>query len=425
MRFRYVCYMVLVWLCCAPLWAQDTVWTIRYDTIEGQLYQHTDTFRLQDQEQHITASDIDVMTEQLMMDLLEQQAAVLYSREDSLRLDSLRAVQDSLHRVMLDSIRLADERYLDSLHHEAELARQQQAALDSILTWRDSVSVERCLVQDAEEERLERLRKKRAYSPWYKEATGLLQFSQSFVSSNWSGGGNSSFALLGILKGQIKFDNKQWIVWENTGEWRAGVNTISGDSLRKMNVSDDLFKLYTKLGIKILNGKLYGTVTGDFQTHFCRTWKSNTYSLKTGPFSPVRFNLGVGIEYTQVKNLSLVVSPFAYKMICLPNERTSPSDFGMKDDQRLLNQVGSSVRVKYKWKPLREIALDTEFYFYTNYHMVELDWEVTCDFIINRFLSARVNMHPRFDSSVILDGDTKPKMQFKELISIGFSHRFR
>ena len=68
--------------------------------------------------------------------------------------------------------------------------------------------------------------------------------------------------------------------------------------------------------------------------------------------------------------------------------------------------------------------MDTKFYLYTNYHDVELDLEVNCDFIINRWLSARLTLHPRYDTSVILEGDTKAKIQFRELLSIGFAHKF-
>ena len=69
--------------------------------------------------------------------------------------------------------------------------------------------------------------------------------------------------------------------------------------------------------------------------------------------------------------------------------------------------------------------IESKFYLYTNYQNVEVDLEVNCDFIINRFLSARLMLHPRYDSTVIKEGDTKAKMQFRELLSIGFSHRFR
>ena len=47
------------------------------------------------------------------------------------------------------------------------------------------------------------------------------------------------------------------------------------------------------------------------------------------------------------------------------------------------------------------------------------------DFIINRYLSAKLMLHPRYDSTVELADGKRNKLQFKELISIGFSHTFR
>jgi hypothetical protein len=55
---------------------------------------------------------------------------------------------------------------------------------------------------------------------------------------------------------------------------------------------------------------------------------------------------------------------------------------------------------------------------------VELDLEVNTDFIINRWLTARLTLHPRYDSSVIREGDTHAKIQFRELLSVGFAHKF-
>ena len=106
-----------------------------------------------------------------------------------------------------------------------------------------------------------------------------------------------------------------------------------------------------------------------------------------------------------------------------PNSKKT--DYGIPADKNILNDIGSSLRIKYKYVPLREIVLETEFYFYTNYKKVEIDWQTTCNFIINRFMTARVSLHPRFDNTYIASGETKAKLQFKELLSVGFSHTFR
>ena len=55
--------------------------------------------------------------------------------------------------------------------------------------------------------------------------------------------------------------------------------------------------------------------------------------------------------------------------------RVAVKDYGLDPGQQTLHTIGSSVRVEYVWKPVREVSLETRFYFYTNYHHVEIDLE--------------------------------------------------
>lgn len=283
----------------------------------------------------------------------------------------------------------------------------------------------RYLVKDVEEERRERLLEiKNRVNPWFKEANLLLQFTQNYVSPNWFEGGNSSFAVYASAKGTIKYDDKKRITWENYGEWTAGGNTVSGDSLRKINCSDDLFRLYSKLGVKIVP-KLYGSFSVEFRTQFFPTFKANTNKLKTGPFTPIRFNIALGLDYKPVKGLSVVFSPAAFKLVHANDTVRSPyTTYGVKPGNKTLAEFGTSTRVEWMWKPLRELSLETKFYAYTNYKMIEMDLEVICDFIVNRFITTRVILHPRYDSSAVQEGEKHAKIQFKELVSIGFAHKF-
>jgi hypothetical protein len=93
--------------------------------------------------------------------------------------------------------------------------------------------------------------------------------------------------------------------------------------------------------------------------------------------------------------------------------------------QNMLNEVGSSLRVQWKWQPLREIKLDTKFYFFTNYKQIETELEVNVDFIINKYMSAKLILHPRYDGTIDDVAERKSELQFKELISVGFAHTFR
>ena len=284
--------------------------------------------------------------------------------------------------------------------------------------------MEKSLVKDAEEDRRDVLRAIRDMkTPWRKEATLMLQITQNYVTRNWYQGGSSSFAGLGIAKGQINYITDRF-TWENTGEWRVGGSTISADSLHKVNTTDDLFRVYTKANLRIVP-KLFTAISAEIETRFFPTYKSNSMDLKSGPFSPFRFNAAFGLDYKPVPGLSISFSPVSYKMIHVHDTvRVNAKDYGLKAGERTQHNIGSSVRIEYTWKPVREVALDSKFFFYANYQDVEFDLEVNCDFIINRFLSARLTLHPRYDTSVIMDGDDHAKIQFRELLSIGFAHKF-
>ena len=347
-------------------------------------------------------------------DLLMGADTVGYIMVDTLSGDTLWTVaqvlaRDSIRReiAMMDSLKLMNAQ-LEEQEHEVPV-----------------IAVQRSLVKDAEEDQRDVMRAIRnMHTPWRKEATIIAQMTQNYVSPNWYQGGVSSFAVLSIMKGQIDYYGDRF-TWENTGEWRAGGSTAKEDTLRYVACTDDLFRLYSKANYKAVE-KLYYSFSAELETRFFRTYKPNTKTLKSAPFSPMRLNLALGIDYKPTEGMSISFSPLAYKMIHVADTvNMNKADYGIEAGKKTLNDVGSSIRFEYVWKPVREVVLETKLYMYTNYKKVELDLEVNCDFIINRFFSARLMLHPRYDNTVILDGQEKAKMQFKDLLSIGFAHKFR
>lgn len=364
---------------------------------------YADTFRLQDQK---TTVDIDG----LLLDMVAEQSVQIHANDtvDTLTLAELMTL-DSIQREVaeIDSLRLVN----------ASLAVQRIEKMPTIV-------IEKSWIKDAEEDRNDVLRAIRNMkTPWRKEATLMLQVTQNYVTPNWYQGGSSSFAGLLIAKGQIGYYSERF-TWENTGEWRAGASTVSADSLHKINTTDDLLRLYSKANLRIAP-KIFTSVSAEIETRLLPTYKSNSMELKSGPFSPFRFNAALGLDFKPVANLSISVSPLSYKVIhIMDTARIKGADYGLEIGQRTQHNVGSSMRIEYLWKPVREVALETKFYAYTNYRHVELDLEVNCDFIINKWLSARLTLHPRYDTSVIMEGDTHAKIQFRELLSLGFAHKF-
>lgn len=364
---------------------------------------YTDTFKIAEQQTTIEMDDY-------LLDLVQQQSETIHANDtvDTLTLAELMRL-DSIQRELaeVDSLRTVN----------AALQVQEVEKVPTIV-------IEKSWVKDEVEDRNDVLRAIRELrSPWRRELTLMVQVTQNYVTPNWYQGGSTSFAALGIAKGQVCYIRERF-TWENFFEWRMGGSTVSADSLHKMNTTDDLFKIYSKANFRIVP-KLFSSLSAELDTRLLPTYKSNSMDLKSAPFSPLRFNMAVGLDYKPVPGLSLSVSPISYKVIhVMDTARVTVTDYGLKEGQQTQHNFGSSLRLEYVWKPVREVALETKFYMYTNYQDVELDLEVNCDFIINRWLSARLTVHPRYDTSVIMEGDEHAKIQFRELLSIGFAHKF-
>ncbi|MDP4238795.1 MAG: DUF3078 domain-containing protein [Bacteroidota bacterium] len=267
--------------------------------------------------------------------------------------------------------------------------------------------------------------KREQIGPWQRKATALLQFSQNYISQNWYQGGNSNVAVLGILSGQLNYDDKKCIQWENSGEWHMGFNSVTGDTLRKLSTNDDVLKLNSKLGVKA-SGNFFYSANVDFSTQFFNSYNGiNSKVMKASFLSPVRLNVGVGLDYKYKKIFSVMVSPVTYKYIYVNDSKdVDPNLFGIVSGERVLKEIGSSLNSTLSYPITHEIQLDSKFNFYTNYKTMQVDWEIVCNMTINRFMSTRISFNPRYDNSVILPQGEFAKMQLKQLLSVGFSHKF-
>lgn len=262
------------------------------------------------------------------------------------------------------------------------------------------------------------------YNPWTNKSYAMLQFSQNYVSPNWYRGGSDNVSILGILNGRFNYDDRKNVQWDNFVEWRLGFNSVDGDTIRFLNTNDDILRATSKLGIKA-GGNWFYSGSVDFSTHFFNSYKGvNSTSIKAKFLTPVRFNVALGLDYKYKKLFSVMLSPLSYKFIFANDTINVPQNsFGISKGQKVLSQIGSSFRAQFAYSPTREIQIDSKLSFYTNYEKVEIDWEITGNFMVNRFLSTRISLNPRYDNTVILAEGEKAAIQFKELLTFGLSYR--
>ena len=274
-----------------------------------------------------------------------------------------------------------------------------------------------------------------AISRWSKGAKFQVHASQNYISSNWYKGGESNMAVTTYAMGYFNYDNRKGLQWDNKAEWKLGLYGMASDSLRWLRVNEDLLRLNSKLGYKAFKN-FYYTAEWDFQTSLFNTYKSNTYVRASGPFSPIRMSLSAGMDYKWKSMVSVFVSPLSYKLIyvadmsyregVLPEENIA-HQVGITDGTRRSNQLGALIRTDFDYDFNESIGMEVHFSFFGNYagkiKGVEVGCEVIGNFKINRFLSAKVSLYPRYDSTTVPADGGKPKLQFYELISLGFNYK--
>lgn len=323
------------------------------------------------------------------------------------------------------NIRRNAKRYIMHHHPELFVSVSDSNRLKSVEL--GELKIQRAIVNDIEQDKLDAARALRdAYSPWRKEANLALQITQNYATENWQQGGVNAFSMLWGAKAFANY-KKDNISWQNNAEWRVGLSTVSGDTIHKMNTTDDVFQLYSKLGYQF-HEKWYASMFVDFRTNLFPSFQKNSNKVNTTFLTPIRYTMGVGIDYKPIRGLSINLSPATYKLVYanLDNpERVDVTSYGIEIGKNIVNEIGSSLRLEWHWRPLREIELETKFYFFTNYKQIETELEIDVDFIINRYLSAKVMLHPRYDGTIENATNQKEKIQFKELISVGFAHTFR
>lgn len=323
------------------------------------------------------------------------------------------------------SIRRNARRYITTHCADLYVAVSDPSRLEAVTI--GGTKVQRAIVKDLEEDKLDRARALRdRTSPWRREANLALQITQNYATENWHQGGANAFAMLWSAKAFANYKRGS-LSWENNAEWRLGLSTVSGDTLRKVNTTDDLFQVYTKFGYQ-MHPKWYVSLYANFKTNLFPNYGKNTKTYKTTFLTPIRFSMGLGIDYKPIKGLSLNMSPITYKLVYTLNTDSTYVDvteYGIEKGKNILDELGSSLQLNWKWKPLREIQIETKFYFFTNYKQIETELEIDVNFIINKYLSAKLILHPRYDGTIENVTNRKEKIQFKELISVGFAHTFR
>ena len=263
---------------------------------------------------------------------------------------------------------------------------------------------------------------------WFPGLESNIQFSQTYISPNWHKGGNSALALHSKQLLRLSYE-KDKVNWLNELEWRLGINAEIRDSLQGYNVSDDLLRLRSNLGIKAFKGWYY-SLDVEARTQAFEQRSEDKTVVYSAFASPLTLTAGLGMKwvvdnkskthYGRRFRLDLNIAPLAYDFKWSARKDIDMTRHGFEEGKNIYSAIGSMLRANMIWDFTDTFAWESRLYYNTSYKRVETEFENSLVFAFSRYISTRINVLLRYDDAVPITPDRKSRLQIYEMLTIGF-----
>lgn len=258
---------------------------------------------------------------------------------------------------------------------------------------------------------------------WNIKSNLSLQFMQSYASSNWHNGANNYRNFLATSTIEANYNNKRGFKFDNKLEMRLGFQNSHNDETHDLRTHADQIRMTNKLGIQAIKNWYY-TISLQSWTQFYKGYNANDKTVYSDFMSPFESVLSVGMDYSiKIKNFefSANLSPFAGKLKYCDRKRLV-NNFGLKDKHSKF-EFGSNVTSNFKWTICKNIQWSGRIYYFTDYKKAQIQWENTINLKVNKYLSSKLYLYPRFDDSATKKPG-KNYFQFHEQLSVGVDLSF-
>lgn len=272
---------------------------------------------------------------------------------------------------------------------------------------------------------------------WKVGGVGILNVNQGYL-SNWVEGGESSINATWIfnLNANYKGENS---VWDNYAKWKYGVLKSGESDLRK---NEDKFDFESKFGY-VASKKWYYSALVNIKSQLFNGFDYPNDTVAVSTFmSPGNIVASIGMDYKPNKNFTVMMSPFSVKTtVVYDTVNIDQTKYGLDENQRYKGELGGYLTTKWKVNLHENIEMNNKLELFSSYlykpENIDVDWEFAMVFKATKYISTTIGTHIIYDDDIdipvyimedgerVRDGDKVTKsIQFKEMLSIGFSYKF-
>lgn len=282
---------------------------------------------------------------------------------------------------------------------------------------------------------------------WKKGGLVSINFSQASF-TNWAAGGENSLSGIAIFNTFANY-KKDKNTWDNSLDLAYGLLQSGISALRK---NEDKIDLSSKYGRYAFLEHWYYSALINFKSQFADGYNYPNDSVVISRFMAPAYLLGaIGIDYKPNSYLSLFISPVTSKTTFVNDQRLADAGaFGVdkaeydsigvkiKDGKLVRTELGGYLRFAYKKDIVKNVNFATKLELFSNYienpQNIDVNWEVLIGMKVNKYLTANISTQLIYDHDIpvpvereingVKEMGTGPRLQFKEVLSVGFSYKF-
>ena len=270
---------------------------------------------------------------------------------------------------------------------------------------------------------------------WKKGAVIGINFAQTSL-NNWAAGGQNSIATNGILSLFAKY-KKGKNAWDNSLDLGYGI--LSQEGVKYTKKTDDKIDLLSKYGREAFKNFYYAALV-NFKTQMDvgYNYPNDTTRIKiSNRFAPAYVVLALGVDYKPDAYLSIFAAPFTGKLTIVRDQYLADlGAFGVEKGKNSKSEFGGYVRMIYSKNDfisefMKNVSFTTKIDLFSNYSKdpqnIVVNWETLIALKLNKYISVNLSTQLIYDDKIKIKDENnveKPRIQFKEILGIGFSYKF-
>jgi len=280
----------------------------------------------------------------------------------------------------------------------------------------------------------EKLRAKSAdtLEGWKKGGAFFVNFSQTSL-TNWAAGGDNSLAINGMASLFANY-KKGKSIWDNSLDMGYGLMKQGNDE--KFTKTDDKFDFLSKYGQHAFKSWYYSALL-NFKTQFSNGYNYPDDSVISAFLAPAYILGALGLDYKPNDAFTAFIAPLSAKITLVNDQALADAGaFGVDAGKKSRSEFGGYIRIAYNKNIVENINFTTKIDFFSNYlhnpQNVDINWEALLTLKVTKFIAASINTQLIYDDDIALIEDlesggtktVKSKVQFKEILGIGFTVKF-